>query len=180
MNPTKLFGLVVLLRLICQVGTDISVCTFIQGVYKVSYIPGYLHTILGQTAWVDFGYRSEDGINLGGEINAKLDDSGNWQVWWWAASFQVKEMRTNDGSVDIEIGQIGWVGFNNNSSPDWARKLYSAMGDTVTRTIKSKLGDLIGLKNAHQFWVPGYENFIAQDPRFLDTRDLVIDMTMNG
>ncbi|KAH8694119.1 hypothetical protein BGW36DRAFT_430143 [Talaromyces proteolyticus] len=135
---------------------------------------------ISQRTWVDFGDIPEEGISLQGQINARLDDSGNWQVWYWGASFQVKEMRTNDGSVDVEIGQIGWLGFNNNSSPDWARRLYSTMGDTVTRTIKAKLGDLVGLKNAHQFWVPGYANFIAQDPKFLNTRDLVVDMFMNG
>jgi hypothetical protein len=57
--------------------------------------------------------------------------------------------------------------------------MYATMDAAVTSSVDSQVAKLVGLSNIHRFFVPGYENSIAQDPEF-KTADLFVDLFMNG
>jgi hypothetical protein len=118
-------------------------------------------------------------IMLGGFIGVRLEDGGKSYSWVWDAYFWVKEMHTDDGGLQVKVGPVTWNRQPENDMPDWTKRIYAAMDNTVTATVTSQMDKLVGLGNIHRFFVPGYDNFIAQDPTF-STSDLFVDLYMNG
>ncbi|RHZ50604.1 uncharacterized protein CDV56_105922 [Aspergillus thermomutatus] len=139
-------------------------------------LPSYEEHYVDQNLTVQF---VKGNIRLGAFIGVRLEDGGKSYSWVWDAYFWVTEMDTDDGGLQVKIGPVMWARHPENDTPDWCKKIYAAMDNVVTSTVTSQMAKLAGLSNLHRFFVPGYDNFKAQDPEF-STADLYVDLFMNG
>jgi hypothetical protein len=139
-------------------------------------LPSYAEHYVQQNLSVQF---VDGNIRLGALIAVRLEDGGKSYSWLWDAYFWVKEMDTDDGGLQVKVGPVIWDRRPENDMPDWCKRIYAAMDSAVTTAVTSQMAKLAGLANIHRFFVPGYDNFIAQDPEF-STSDLFVDLYMNG
>ncbi|KAF7585431.1 hypothetical protein BBP40_010955 [Aspergillus hancockii] len=120
-----------------------------------------------------------DDVLLGATICVRLEVGEELYTFSWQAPLFVQEMHTDDGGLQVSTGPITWEFESGDYDEGWCKQIYAAMDNVVTSTVESQMARLVGLSNLHRFFVPGYDNFIAQDPKF-NTADLYVDLYSNG